>query len=175
MVKFNKKLMYISLFIYIILLIWIIIFKWTKYEAALESIITFRPLSLSDRFNACKMSFVFKGFDPVDLILNILLFLPMGLYFVLLLKRKHLILLIGLATTFIFEISQFFTCIGMFNSFDVLGNMIGCVLGFILFKFINRYLTDKLINIINYIIITLFSPLCIYAIVMTIMNFHYYL
>ena len=173
MIKYNKKLMYTSFFIYIVLLIWIIIFKWTNYQAAQESIITFRKFNISERYIACKPSF--WGFDIVDIVLNLLLFLPLGLYFTLLLKRKHLILLIGLLLTISFEISQFFTCIGMYNSFDIIGNVLGCVLGYVLFLFLRRFFKQKVIDTTNIIITVLLTPVCFYAIIITIVNFNYYL
>ena len=94
MIKYNKKFMYMSFAIYIILLIWVVIFKWTNYIAAQESIITYRKLNLAQRF--------FIGFDFFDTILNIILFLPMSLCFTLLFQKKHFILLIGIACSFIF-------------------------------------------------------------------------
>ena len=72
MIKYNKKFMYMSFAIYIILLIWVVIFKWTNYIAAQECIITFRKLSLTQRFLACKQSFV--GCDFVDIVLIGLLY-----------------------------------------------------------------------------------------------------
>ena len=173
MLNFNKKLMYGSLVVYAILLVWVVVFKWTNYEAAEHSIITFRHLGLSDRYIACKPWF--DTLDPIDILLNLILFLPMGLYFVLLLKRKYLILIIGLILTIVFEVSQFFTCIGMFNYYDLLGNMLGCILGYILFLIFNRFVSKKIIDITNVVIISLFSPVCVYAIIMTIINFNSYL
>ena len=173
MIEFNKKLMYISLSIYILLLIWIVIFKWTNYQAAEESIITYRHMDLYERYLVCKPKF--RGIDSIDLILNMLLFLPMGIFFVLLLKRKYLTLLIGFIFTLSFEVSQFFTCIGMFSYSDILGNMLGCFIGYILYLFIKSIINKKIIDIVNIVIISIFSPLCIYAIIMTIINFNSYL
>ena len=167
MIKYNKKFMYMSFAIYIILLIWVVIFKWTNYIAAQESIITYRKLNLAQRF--------FIGFDFFDTILNIILFLPMSLCFTLLFQKKHFILLIGIACSFIFEISQFFTCIGMFNIFDIIGNATGCVLGYVLFLFFEKIINKRFVDTINIVIIVAGVPLCIYAIVMTIINFRYYL
>ena len=173
MIKYNKKFMYMSFAIYIILLILVVIFKWTNYIAAQECIIIYRKLNLAQRFFACKQSFI--GFDFFDIILNIILFLPMSLCFTLLFQKKHFILLIGIACSFIFEISQFFTCIGMFNIFDIIGNATGCVLGYVLFLFFEKIINKRFVDTINIVIIVAGVPLCIYAIVMTIINFHYYL
>jgi glycopeptide antibiotics resistance protein len=165
--------MYIAFAIYIMLLIWVIVFKWTNYIAAQECIITFRKLDLAERFLACKKSFI--GFDFSDLILNILLFLPMGSIFAPLFKKKYLILIIAVACSLVFEISQFFTCIGMSNIFDFLGNIVGCVIGFAIFLLLEKRITKRFIDITNIVVIIVGAPLCIYAIVMTIINFHYYL
>jgi glycopeptide antibiotics resistance protein len=156
-----------------ILLLWAVIFKWTNYIAAQECIITYRKLNLVQRFLTCKQNFI--GFDFLDIILNTILFLPMGLCFTLLFQKKHFILLIGIACSFIFEISQFFTCVGMFNIFDIIGNATGCVLGYVLFLFFEKIINKRFVDTINIVIIVVGVPLCIYAIVMTTINFHYYL
>ena len=173
MINYNKKLIYISFAVYMILLVWVIIFKWSNYIAAQECIITFRKLDLAERFLTCQQSFI--GFNFVDIVLNSILFLPMGLFFSLLFKKEYFVLLIGTAFSFIFEISQFFTCIGMFNIFDIIGNATGCVLGYVLFLFFEKIINKRFVDIINIVIIVVGVPLCIYAIVMTTINFHYYL
>ena len=173
MIRYNKKLMCASLVIYIILLIWSIIFKWTDYEVAQESIITFKHLNLAERYVACRPWFF--QMDFLDFACNILLFLPMGLFFVLMLKRRYLVILIALILTTLFEVSQFFTCIGMFNFFDILSNVLGCVLGYIMFVCFNHLVSKRFIDVTNVVIIILFSPLSIYAITMTIINFKYYI
>lgn len=173
MIKYNKKFMYMSFAIYMILLIWVIIFKWSNYIAAQECIITFRKLDLAERFLTCQQSFI--GFNFFDIILNTILFLPMSLCFTSLFQKKHFILLIGIVCSFIFEISQFFTCVGMFNIFDIIGNATGCVLGYVLFLFFEKIINKRFVDTINIVIIVVGVPLCIYAIVMTTINFHYYL
>ena len=173
MKQFNKKLMYISLAIYAIMLIWVVVFKWTNYEAAEHSIITFRHLGLSERYDACYQWFF--TCDPVDIALNAILFLPLGLFYVLLLKRKYLIVLIGLLLTIVFEISQFFTCIGMFNVYDLLSNFLGCIIGYVLFLLLHKFICKKVIDVANIVVIAIFSPICVYAIIMTIINFGSYM
>ena len=173
MIKYYKKLMYISFVIYMILLIWVIIFKWTNYKAAEECIITFRKLNLIQRYLASKHSFI--RFDFFDLLLNSILFFPMGLFYTLLFKKEYFILLTGICCSFIFEISQFFTCIGMFNIFDIIGNVLGCTIGYCLFLIFKKIFSKRFTTIINIIIILLGLPFCIYAIFMTIKNFNYYL
>ena len=73
MQKYNKNLMYISFAIYIMLLIWVIMFKWTNYIAVQECIVSFRKLTLTQRFIECKQSFF--GFDFTDMVLNALLYI----------------------------------------------------------------------------------------------------
>ena len=90
-------------------------------------------------------------------------------------RRKYLVILTGGIFSFIFEISQFLTCIGMFNIFDIIANTTGCVLGYVLFLFFEKIINKRFVNIVNIAVIIVGLPLCIYAIVMTIINFHYYL
>ena len=147
MIKYNKLLTYMSFAVYIILLIWVVIFKWTNYISVEESIITFRELNLVERLYACKQSFF--GFNIIDIMLNVILFIPLGLFFKLIFRRKYLVILTGGIFSFIFEISQFLTCIGMFNMFDIIANTTGCVLGYVLFLFFEKIINKRFVNIVN--------------------------
>lgn len=171
--KFNKLLFISSFTIYMLLLVWVIVFKWTLYYSVEISINNFRHLDLVTRYQECFPWFFY--FEATDLFLNIFLFIPLGLFYLLPLKRKYLILPIGFLLTLIFEISQFFTCIGMFNIYDLLGNMLGVSLGFILFNIFKKSATKKLIDTANIVVTALLSPVVIYAIYMTIKNIDVYI
>ena len=63
----------------------------------------------------------------------------------------------------------------MFNVYDLLSNFFGCLLGYIIFMLINRFVSKKVIDVANIVVISVFSPICVYAIIMTIINFGSYM
>ena len=170
--KYNKVLFIVSFLIYAILLIWVVVFKWINYNSVIISINNFRELDLTSRYDACFEWFFY--FDIKDLFLNIILLFPLGIYYLMFLKRKYLIIPIGIVLTLFFEISQFFTCVGMLNVYDIIGNIIGVGLGYIFYLLLKRIYTDKIINIINITVIVLLTPVVIYAIYMSIKNIGVY-
>ena len=171
--QFNRPLFFTSFTLYVIMLLWVVVFKWTNYFSVQVSINNFRHLDLITRYNeAYPWLYEFK---PEDFVLNIILFLPLGLYYLIPLKRKWLILPISILLTIAFEVSQFFTCIGMFNSYDLLGNIVGALLGYIIFRLFEKVISKKLIDITNIVVTIIFSPIAVYAIYMTITNIDVYI
>lgn len=173
MTNINKKLFIISFVIYFLLLIWVVVFKWTNYNSVIISVNNFRYMDLKSRYDACYEWFFF--FDFKDLCLNIILFIPLGIFYLLPLKRKYIIIPIGIVLTLFFEMTQFFTCIGMLNVYDLIGNILGVILGYLLFLVLKKLFVAKIINIVNIVVISLFTPIVIYAIIMTIKNIGVYI
>lgn len=172
---FNKKFFYISLCIYVLLLLWVIIFKWTNYNAVTISINNFRGLTLRERFDFCMELNLFWDFDLKDVCLNALLFLPLGGYYLIAFNRENLVIWIGLLLSLCFEVSQFFSSIGMFNLFDILANFLGTLIGFGIYLIYRKFVSGRVINIINIAVIIMLLPLCVYAIYMTVANFDIYI
>jgi glycopeptide antibiotics resistance protein len=172
-IRCNRLLLGISFFIYVVLLIWVIIFKWTNFFSVTVSINNFRHLDLASRYDACYEWFFY--FELKDLILNIILFLPLGIFYLLVLKRRFLVIPLGFLLVILLEISQFFTCVGMFNVYDIFGNMIGIILGYLFYLVFKKIYTPKVVNILNSFVIVLCSPIAIYAIYMTLKNIEVYI
>ena len=171
--KTNKLLFSLSFSIYMILLIWVAIFKWTNYHSVIVSVYTFRPMDLAARYDYGYDWFFY--FELTDLILNMLLFIPLGLYYFKFFKNIIHASIFGIILMITFEISQFFTCIGMFNVYDLLGNFLGLLFGYLIYLLIKKIYTPRNINITNIILIILFLPVTIYAIYMTITNIDVYI
>ena len=104
--QFNRPLFFTSFTLYVIMLLWVVVFKWTNYFSVQVSINNFRHLDLITRYNeAYPWLYEFK---PEDFVLNIILFLPLGLYYLIPLKRKWLILPISiLLTNYFFKKSKY--------------------------------------------------------------------
>ena len=135
MKKINKLLFSISFTVYMILLIWVVIFKWTNYHAVNVSIYTFRPMDFAGRYDYGYEWFFY--FEFTDLILNMILFIPLGLFYFKFFKNIVHASIFGIILMITFEISQFFTCIGMFNIYDLLGNFLGLLIGYLIYLIIH--------------------------------------
>ena len=67
-----------------------------------------------------------------QLILNVMLFIPIGFFVGGALKKKHIAyaIEIGFALSLFIEITQLITTRGVFNVDDIIHNTLGCVIGF---------------------------------------------
>lgn len=172
---YNKKLMNISFALYLVLLIWVIIFKWTKYSVVISSINKWSPLSIAQRWQFGVSTGVFHNWQPLDFLMNAVVFLPLGIFYAQMFKPKESVLFFALGLSATFEISQFFTCIGMFNIYDILANALGAIVGFAIYLCLSKLYTSKTLDIINSIVIPPASSIVVYAIWMTIANFEVYI
>ena len=67
-----------------------------------------------------------------QLIMNVLMFIPIGFFIGGILKKKHIwyALEIGFFLSFIIELTQLITTRGVFNVDDIIHNTLGCAIGF---------------------------------------------
>lgn len=106
-----------------------------------------------------------------NIILNILLFIPLGFllpFYSDKLKKGYKIILIGFIFTLIIEIIQYITKIGIFEIDDILNNTIGTLIGYCAFK-IYYNLKNKSKKYIGYY----FLPLIILILFFTGIHFKY--
>ena len=81
-----------------------------------------------------------------QVIMNVLLFIPIGLFVGGALKKKYLwnAIGIGFVLSFFIELTQLITTRGVFNVDDIIHNVLGCVLGYGIFRLCNTILKIKL-------------------------------
>jgi glycopeptide antibiotics resistance protein len=142
-----NKVTKVLLIIYLVALCWILLFKLGVHFSYMENrsvnLIPFSQLFLNGKI------------DVAETILNVVIFIPLGIYAGVLFKRwsfgKKLFFffLISLA----FEVLQFFLSIGALDVTDIITNTTGGIIGLMMFKAIeklvnNRVKTQKFINII---------------------------
>ena len=147
--------------IYVLLLIWAIVFKFSFIsEININS-----PMSLGERFlNGFRFFDFFLETNPWRLIrglliaiLNILLFMPWGIYASFFYDRKRAV---GFACAFsmLVECVQLFAHFGVFSFEDVVLNTLGAFLGVLIFeKYICR-LPEKTTQKINQWIVRIGIP-----------------
>ena len=188
--KTLKKLSIIIMILYAIVTIWVIVFKCNLIKSIESCYIYLKDLSISERlkvFNKPFKNYFTETIDApkyvfeLDDFLNILIFIPIGMYISYFLKRYKFISVILFSTIIctIFEVIQLFTLIGSFAIQDFITNITGGILGYICYKliFINDTSVNKIkvLNIISIGVIIVLIPIVIYSIFNTVNTFDYYL
>lgn len=143
-----SKLTIVLLIIYLIAIIWILLFKlgvrFSYMEYRVVNLIPFRePLLLNSKM------------DFGETTLNVIIFIPLGIYAGVLLRSWNLWRKIYFfyLTSLIIESLQFIFRIGAFDITDTITNTFGGLIGFILFKsiekfFVNSVKAQKFINMV---------------------------
>ena len=86
--------------------------------------------------------------DLIEVLLNIALFVPIGLLLGGIGFKTKKILLLGICLSGIIEVSQFAFCKGLCETDDVMHNTLGCVIGY--FGFISLFKARRIFEIIKY-------------------------
>ena len=81
-----------------------------------------------------------------QIIMNVMLFIPIGFFVGGTLKKKHICnaVGIGLVLSFFIELTQLITTRGVFNVDDIIHNILGCVIGYGIFRLCHIILKTKL-------------------------------
>ena len=145
-----KKRAALAFILYMLCLFWIVILKCNLRQGVIESRYFFGNMTLAERTVFSLGSF-FETY-PREAILNIIIFIPIGLATSFIAKKNPYIVsaLIGLAISLVVELSQLFLAIGYFTYVDIINNSLGAFIGSILhFYFAHRAKESVLITIIN--------------------------
>ncbi len=131
-----KTIVKISLALYILLITWIIVFKFRIDITSLKYIrsINLIPFKTNGAINGMKETLV-----------NLILFIPFGMYLEYLLKIKKLNIIIIILTSFCYEIMQYIFHIGVSDITDIIMNTLGGIIG-ILLIYMYFYLINKIKN-----------------------------
>lgn len=132
-----KTIVKISLALYILLITWIIVFKFRIDITSLKYIrsINLIPFKTNGAINGMKETLV-----------NLILFIPFGMYLEYLFKDKRkLNIIIIILTSFCYEIMQYIFHIGVSDITDIIMNTLGGIIG-ILLIYMYFYLINKIKN-----------------------------
>lgn len=183
--KVLKRLSIVIFTIYLLLALWVIIFKCNRMFSVIDVYNLLSKMTLSER--------LLREINPIgwyinppevsqlpfyirDDILNILIFIPFGMYLSYFVKNKKVlkIVIITFCFSLFLEGLQLFTMLGACSTKDLITNTLGAFIGCIIYKKI--YSTDriKILNIFSIIVLTVIIPLFLYAIVSTINNVDIY-
>ena len=191
---FNEKLLKIFsivLFIcYLILLIWIVVFKCNYNSSMLKTYCYFSQMNLEQRFKFFLVPFNDYFIEPFtqtrmntfqDDMLNIAIFIPLGLYVSYFIKNKKFLKTLGIVfiLSATFEVFQLFSLVGAFASKDLITNLLGAILGYLIFRLIykknNGIIRLTILNVLSIFAVITFVPIAIFAIVNTIQDIDIYI
>ncbi len=141
--KKQKTMTYLVLGIYLVLLIWLVLFKLTVNFGELAR---FRSFNYIPFYYDSAVSFHAK-----EVIYNILIFIPLGVYIAVLKKEWPFALKIVpcLFLSIAFEIAQFVFAIGASDITDVITNTLGGIIGIVLGFCLRKIFRQKHMAIIN--------------------------
>ena len=164
--------------IYILLLIWIVLLKCNIYLSITNGYFEFKTLTLKERFDYYLIPFIdYINNDSTqtfikfkDGILNVIVFIPLGLYLSFFIKNNKFIKVIfyTFLISLLFEIIQLFSLLGSFQTEDLILNMFSGLLGYIIYKIIYKEKNIKVLNILSLICIIILTPILIYGVINTI-------
>ena len=147
----NNNRLTVSLFIfYLILLTWVVVFKLQFSIAKLPNIrnINLIPFGASAIVNG--------AIDIKEIVYNLLIFIPYGLFIHILWEQKSFIKQFApiIGTSLLFEVVQFVFSIGGSDITDLITNSLGGILGILLAMLLSKLLTKHWIKLINIISLT---------------------
>ncbi len=145
--KKSKTLTLILFFIYITALSWIILFKMSTDFAMLFGM-KLRNINLIPFAGS---AIVNGKADISEIVLNILAFVPFGLYMSMLYKKAGFLqkVLPIAGVSLLYETMQFVFAIGASDITDLIGNTLGGVLGIGFFAVLSAIFGKKTIKILN--------------------------
>ena len=119
----------ILFFIYLALLVWIILFKLQFLISDLDKIrsVNFIPFHYDKEIGA--------AFHLTEVLENVLIFVPMGIYLQMLMPKTKLYVKIMMiaGTSFLLETMQYVLAVGRSGITDVLTNTVGGLLGLVVY------------------------------------------
>mgnify|MGYP004552219861 FL=1 len=136
---------------YILALIWIILFKM---QFSFKGLVTSRSINLIP-FGESMM--VNGMIDVKEIIANVLIFIPFGIYISMLKSEWTFIKKVGsgFIISFAVEILQFIFAIGASDITDIIGNTLGGIIGIGIFYAFYKVFREKAIKIINVVALIL--------------------
>ena len=141
----QRNLTKILFIIYIVILVWILLFKMSF---SINEIYKSRSINLIP-FRA---SVIVNGkIDISEIINNIVVFIPVGIYVCMLKKDCSIFkkISVGFFISLGIEVLQFILAIGATDITDLIGNTLGGILGIGVFYLFSKVLKNRTNNIIN--------------------------
>lgn len=191
--KSERTLRILSIIVFIIyfgIMVWIISLKCNDQFIMMNSYEFLKDRELFERISIYIYGLHPEAVNPyqgnakgfmLDEFLNILIFLPLGIYLGFFLKKENIFKVLGISflVSFCFEFIQWISLIGCFGINDLITNTLGALIGYIIFKLLYKKNNSpnkiKIFNIISIVLIVIFLPIFVYAIIGTIKTIPFYI
>lgn len=128
----------ILLGVYSVLLIWIILFKASFSISDFIALSGERSINLIPFYYSTEVNFHLR-----EVIANMLIFVPLGIYLKMLDKDNKKVILFGFVFSILLEISQFIFGLGATDITDVITNTVGTILGVCGYVLIEKIFKNK--------------------------------
>lgn len=125
--------------VYCLILIWLVLFKFTFSLEDFQWLQTGRRVNLIPFYYDIGVGYV----HAKEVIMNAIVFVPMGLYLKMLAVSGKKAILIGAAVSLAFELIQFVFAIGASDITDIMTNTLGTVVGVCLYALLRKVFADK--------------------------------
>lgn len=169
----NRRALKFSFILYIIFLLWIILFRMNlpEFTGKYNGIVLI-PFSDDQNYTSSLARDLCNAG-------NVALFIPVGVCGMILSSERGPKLLstlgICLGISFGIEVLQYILVIGMSSVSDLILNCAGGIFGIVLYYIIGRFISEKLMDKLSRFSIFVLLPICIFAVVNTIVNIHLYI
>lgn len=155
---------------FVILLNWIIIFKISSELILTDSFYGMIKKPFKERFMLGAIPFIFSKNalnSLVDFLLNIIIFIPFGILFPTLTKKRTFFrfLLVAFLISLTFELFQLITLWGHFDVDDLISNSLGFIVGYLFYLFILKDMKKSTVTALYTLVIVIAIPFCFYAII----------
>lgn len=143
----SKKITLALMIFYLLALIWVIVFK---SEFSIKDLPQIRNINL---IPFSQPAIVNGKADVREIILNVVAFIPYGLFIHALIDEMSILkkILIIFATSFVFELIQYIFAIGASDITDIISNTSGGVIGLVISILMAKLLKDNWLKCINII------------------------
>lgn len=171
----NKKRLLMTYIFYLIILLWVILFRLNieqfcgKYNG-----ISLIPFADKDFYTSTFARYACE-------IGNAISFIPSGIYLSLFFKKDKSTTRILKSICFIIllslflEIIQYILVIGVSSTTDLIHNLIGGLIGVIIYESLKRFVSEPKIDLINKYTLYVIIPISAFAIINTLIHIKYYL
>lgn len=136
-----NQIVRISFVLYLFLLTWIIVFKFR--------------IDITDLRYLRAINFIpFKENELKEILVNIFLFIPYGMYLRELTKKKSLTVGIIILTSTLFEVLQYIFHIGISDITDVMMNTLGGIIGILFISILKQKINNSKVldNLLKYLL-----------------------
>ena len=161
--KKRLNLSHIIFVLYCLIVIWTILFKAAFTFEDIRSLISERSINPIPFYYDHEVGL---RFHLLEIILNVIIFIPLGFYLKMLVPSFKKVLTASLIFTVTLEACQLILCLGACDITDLITNFTGAAFGAFVYTlmikvFKNKQRFDKVINIFALVVIALFFSLAL--------------